>query len=564
MTLSNVPIAQKILFLCLGFVVGLALITAISSWGLIRIEHATDELTVATEEVRLGAYLTKDVLDLNRNEYHLALNPSAYDRLNPEIEADRDDFQNRLSQALSLAHSDDRAYLMAIQSSYERYSQDLEHTLEQIRTHRDLELSADQHALLESVDHSSETQRALRENIQRFVDHMEEEGVEVNHQAHTLVNEVQGVAIAIGLAIAAGGLWAGMALSKRQITKPLGTVVRNLQAVAEGELNVQIDNRERRDEVGALNRALAVFLENAKARQIRLEQEQQDALRAAKRAETLHALTATFDHQITEALASLSSASEELEATATAMSSSAEETSAQTQSVSSSTTQTSANVQTVASSTEELSAAIAEVSSQIARSAKISLTANQKTEHTLRLMDHLTGASGEIESVLNLVAQITNQTKLLALNATIEAARAGEAGKGFGVVANEVKALAEETEKATLTVSEHVRAIQESTRVVVESVKDIDHVVSEVNEVSSAVATSAHQQVAATDEISRNVSEAAHGTLEVSKSVEMIQTAATATAAAAAQVTHTAQELARQSVNIRESIQTYLTSVDAA
>ena len=76
-------------------------------------------------------------------------------------------------------------------------------------------------------------------------------------------------------------------------------------------------------------------------------------------------------------------------------------------------------------------------------------------------LGELTGASNQIEQILNVIEDIAEQTNLLALNATIEAARAGEAGKGFAVVASEVKNLANQSSKATEDIAQRIQALKE-------------------------------------------------------------------------------------------------------
>lgn len=558
MKLSDFSIAHKILGLCFVFVLGLIILAATSFIGLGKVNSAALEVRSSGEEIKLGARLSQDALELNRSEYRLTLDPSQIASLRPILENDRQEFRTRLSAALALAGPEQRRLLNTVSNNFEAYNQNLDTTLAMA------ERNAPQSEMLTQVRQSRTQLEPLREALAQYVDYTDQESAGIAQSASAFTIGLRSTALIIAFVVTIGGFALAIFMSRGQITNPLTQVVDNLQHVAEGDLNIQVTGAERKDEIGSLNRTLVVFIENSKQRLARLEREKREAEEAAQKALKVQEITVEFKRQISESMAGLSAAAQELEATASSMSSTAEETSAQTQSVSSVTTQTSANVQTVASSTEELSAAIAEVSQQIARSAKISADANQKTEGTLELMNQLIAASREIENVLSLVSDITDQTKLLALNATIEAARAGEAGKGFGVVANEVKGLAEQTEKATITVSEQVRAIQQSTQTVVQSVKDIDEVVSEVNDVATSVATSAEQQVAATNEITRNVNEAASGTSDVARSVVMIEQAANNTASAAGQVASTAEELARRSNAIKVSIDEYLNAVTAA
>jgi methyl-accepting chemotaxis protein len=150
------------------------------------------------------------------------------------------------------------------------------------------------------------------------------------------------------------------------------------------------------------------------------------------------------------------------------------------------------------------------------------------------------------------------------LNATIEAARAGEAGRGFAVVASEVKALAEQTAKATGEIAQQVSGIQAATEESVGSIKEIGGTIGRLSEISAAVSAAVEEQGAATQEISRNVQHAARGTQRVSSNIDDVQRGASETGSASSQVLVAAKSLSADSGRLKLEVSKFLNSVHAA
>ena len=176
----------------------------------------------------------------------------------------------------------------------------------------------------------------------------------------------------------------------------------------------------------------------------------------------------------------------------------------------------------------------------------------------------LSKAAGRIGDVVELINTIAGQTNLLALNATIEAARAGEAGRGFAVVASEVKALAEQTAKATGEISQQISGIQSATQESVNAIREISSTIEKLSEVSSTIAAAVEQQGAATHEISRNVQQASQGTHQVSCNITDVQRGAGETGSASSQVLSAAQMLSSDSNRLKLEVSRFLDSVRAA
>lgn len=263
----------------------------------------------------------------------------------------------------------------------------------------------------------------------------------------------------IVLAVIAAALGLGAAIS-RSVTQPLSRLTKDMGALAEGDMSIEITGEEEQTELGAFARALAVFRDNALERKRLMEEEIKREEARAERARRIDAITVSFDGSIHRLLRTVAEQVDGLNAASAGMSASAQEPSAQSTAVAGASEQASANVQTVAAATEELSASILEIGRQERRSSETAARASADGSRTNDRMKGLSEAARGIGEVVSLITDIASQSNLLALNATIEAARAGEAGKGFAVVANEVKALADQTAKATDEISRQIAGVQ--------------------------------------------------------------------------------------------------------
>jgi methyl-accepting chemotaxis protein len=374
----------------------------------------------------------------------------------------------------------------------------------------------------------------------------------------TIQEIVAGAAVLLGLLIAF--------FIARGIIGPLSGLTSGMKELAGGNFGVVLPGLDRKDEVGDMAQAVETFKVKAeeKARDEAEAKIKQDQVAARQHKADMIKLADDFEGAVGEIIETVSSASTELEASADTLTSTAVRSQELTTMVAAASEEASANVQSVATATEELTSSVNEISRQVQESARIANEAVDQARKTNDRVGELSKAAARIGDVVELINTIAGQTNLLALNATIEAARAGEAGRGFAVVASEVKALAEQTAKATGEIGQQITGIQAATQESVNDIREISGTIEKLSEISSTIAAAVEEQGAATQEISRNVQQAAQGTMQVSSNITDVQRGASETGSASSQVLSAAQSLSSDSNRLKLEVGKFLDTVRAA
>jgi methyl-accepting chemotaxis protein len=369
--------------------------------------------------------------------------------------------------------------------------------------------------------------------------------------------------IALGLAVV---VVSGVSLLiGRSISQALSAMVRAMTRLAGGDFTFAIPSLGRKDEVGEMAGAVEVFKTNMiETERLRAEQSDAEQRQLQLRKSDMHKLADAFEGAVGEIVEMVSSAATELEASANTLTMTAERSQELATMVAAASEEASTNVQAVASASEELTSSVNEISRQVQESSRVANEAVDQAQKTNDRVGELSKAAARIGDVVELINTIAGQTNLLALNATIEAARAGEAGRGFAVVASEVKALAEQTAKATGEISQQISGIQAATQDSVGAIKEIGDTIGRMSEISSTIAAAVEEQGAASQEISRNIQHAAEGTSQVSSNITDVQRGASETGSASSQVHSAAKSLSSESHRLKLEVSKFLNSVRAA
>jgi methyl-accepting chemotaxis protein len=389
---------------------------------------------------------------------------------------------------------------------------------------------------------------------------------EASERASAARNGALAMLALAGVAVLAllGTLGAVTMMLRRRVVTPLGRIADVIGRLAAGQHEVEIPATGRDDEIGQVAGSLQHFKDSLLAKKAADEAAAVEADAKLRRSQRMDQIAREFEAMIGDVINTVSSASSELEASAGTLTSAADQSEKVTATVAAASEQASTNVQTVASAAEEMASSVDEISRQVQDSARIAGEAVQQAGRTNEHVGELARAAGRIGDVVELISQIAGQTNLLALNATIEAARAGEAGRGFAVVASEVKALAEQTAKATGEISQQITGIQTATEESVGAIKAIGDTITRMSEIASAIASAVEEQGAATREISRNVQQAARGTQQVSASIVDVQRGASQTGSASSNVLASAKSLSGESTRLKTEVGKFLDAIRAA
>ncbi|QPF83368.1 HAMP domain-containing protein [Bradyrhizobium genosp. L] len=395
------------------------------------------------------------------------------------------------------------------------------------------------------------------------------DGVERLHRRadpeEAAIREQTGIWMLVAFAVAVLFVLGLSFLIGRSISNALAGMIGAMTRLAGGDVGIAIPGLGRRDEIGEMAGAVDVFKINMiEADRLRAEQVATERRQEQQRKTDMRELATAFEGAVGEIIATVSSSAAELEASANTLSRSTERSQELATVVAAASEEASTNVQSVSSASEEMTSSINEISRQVQESSRVADEAVGQAQKTNRRVSELSKAAARIGDVVELINTIAGQTNLLALNATIEAARAGEAGRGFAVVAAEVKALADQTAKATGEISQQIGGIQAATQDSVLAIKEIGDTIGRMSEISSTIAAAVEEQGAATQEISRNIQHAAQGTMQVSGNIAEVQRGAGETGAASAQVHASAQLLSRDSSRLKLELARFLDGIRAA
>jgi len=561
----------RVLTKVLAIICVLSLITGIMAWlgisSLHSVSERSDTMARSAARALLATRANNNVVAMNRAEFRSALDPRDENRLAARAVIDEQikQLEERLAEVSKTVDEKTQALLPAVRSALSAYQSQMKQTLQSVDDAKSAEVTQSAAGLREVAMKSRAAAEALQIAIRAVANRLDQRVMENNKAAEEEYTSASRLLMILAVGSLVFGLGFGFAVGQYGIARPIRAVVELLQQLAGGKYDIDISGTERGDEVGEVARTALVFKENGLAR-IRMEREQKEAevRAAAQRRTDMLQLADGFERAVGEIVETVSSASTELEASAGTLTSTAERSQELTTVVAAASEEASTNVQSVASATEQLSSSVNEISRQVQESARMASEAVDQARHTNARVGELSKAAARIGDVVELINTIAGQTNLLALNATIEAARAGEAGRGFAVVASEVKALAEQTAKATGEIGQQISSIQAATQESVGAIREISGTIERLSEIASTIAAAVEEQGAATQEISRNVQQAAQGTQQVSSNIVDVQRGAGETGSASSQVLSSAQSLSQDSNRLKLEVGKFLNSVRAA
>lgn len=323
----------------------------------------------------------------------------------------------------------------------------------------------------------------------------------------------------------------------RTITRPINEAVGVAKSLSDGDLTITVESRSK-DETGIMMASMKTLTENLHTIIGKIADTSTQVASAANQLHSTAELTATGAEEVAAQASTVATAGEEMSATSSDIAQ---------------------NCQMAAEGAQRASQSAHSGSEVVEKTVEVMGEIAIKVQATAKTVESLGERSDQIGAIIGTIEDIADQTNLLALNAAIEAARAGEHGRGFAVVADEVRALAERTTRATKEIGEMIKAIQKETKGAVaameqgvqqvetgtieaaksgDALRDILEQINDVTMQVNQIATAAEEQTATTSEISSNM-------LQITQVVHDTAGGAHQSATAAAQLSGNAEELQR-------------------
>ncbi|MFN3077953.1 MAG: methyl-accepting chemotaxis protein, partial [Alphaproteobacteria bacterium] len=352
------------------------------------------------------------------------------------------------------------------------------------------------------------------------------------------------------------------AFAAQHFVRPILAITGGMNRLAQGDMEIDLTLARRRDEIGAMGRAVEVFRDNAvRVAHLQTEQERLKLEAETQRKKSLRDLAGSFEASVKGIVCIVSSSSTELESSAESLSRIASQTVERSAAANEAAERASVSAQSVNASAEELTASISEINLQVARSSEVVKAVASEATHADSTVKSLTSTVARIDDIAKLITEIAGQTNLLALNATIEAARAGDAGKGFTIVAQEVKNLANRTASATEEIISQIAAVQSATGDTVQAIRAITAKIAEINEIVAVISSAIHEEEAATREIACNIDHAVTETMVVTGELGAVQASSVETGTASTHVLEAARELSVQAETLRGDVDAFIAHI---
>lgn len=279
--------------------------------------------------------------------------------------------------------------------------------------------------------------------------------------------------------------------------KSVSRIAQATEDLAKGDLSVDIQGLQRKDELGLIVNSLETFKENQlEVKRLTDEQSGNEERQKQERME----LAQQFDSQIAGTIGNLVVSTDKLKQIA------------ETSKVH--------GASDSASAMQQMMESAHEISVQISDVAKRANSASEEADSANKTVENLNELIGSIGEIVESIRNIADQTNLLALNATIEAARAGHAGKGFAVVADEVKKLASETSEKTSEIEGQISAIQSATQETVMAMQGIINNIEDIDRATTGTASAVEEQSFVLQDITKSVSQVANDISGLSDNLE--------------------------------------------
>jgi methyl-accepting chemotaxis protein len=348
-------------------------------------------------------------------------------------------------------------------------------------------------------------------------------------------------------------------------TKPIRNLGNVMKRLAEGDLEINVPYTNSRTEIGFMARCLNVFKKNAVEKiDMERQQHEKEARFRQEKQDAMQQLARDFEKEVKGIVNQVASAATQLTGAAKAMTETVSVSSTSATNAFSVSEQTSGSVRNVAEATDQLSDSVREISAQLQKTNLMVRDSVAKADGADVHANALTNASEKINEVMEIISSIASQINLLSLNATIEAARAGEAGKGFSVVANEVKALANQTDKSVQEIRAVIEEMKSASDDIFHALKGIKDSVSHIAEAAGSVASAVEEQSATTSEIASNMQAAANGSKIIAESLNSVRTSSVNASSASEQMFTSTKDLTKQADELNRQVDAFLSKIRAA